>query len=89
MNEFNKEGFLDYVRETFNFDGTMQRTVENIVDYAIKRQTSKDQICYFVSDLVDDIAFGEVAMFCPDSLLTRYGLEEKEKWLRIVDSVNY
>lgn len=86
---FNKEGFMDYVRETFHFDDETLQIIGNIVDYAIELQTSRDQICNFVSDLVNDIEFGEVAMFCPDSLLTNYGLAEKKQWLKNVDSINY
>ena len=44
----------------------------NIIEYAHKHEhVSKDQFAYFISDLVPEIEFMDVAKFCEDDILTR------------------
>jgi hypothetical protein len=80
---FNKQGFMEYLELSFNgFENSFLRNlVKNLIEYANKHErVSKDQFCYFVSDLLPEVEFGEVAMFMNDGSLTEYGLTEKKKF---------
>lgn len=64
---FDKFGFLHYIKETFpgcvdnhwNYD-----LVENIVEYGLKNKNySKNQLAYFLTDLIPEIEFEEVQQF--------------------------
>ena len=79
---FNESGFLSYLEETFDgFDNCFLRDlVQNVIDYAQKwEHVSKDQFAYFVSDMLPEVEFGEVAMFCEDSILTADGQRMKRE----------
>ena len=83
-NGFDKQGFMDYLERSFSgFDNAFLRElVENVIEYAQKREhVSKDQFAFFVSDLLPEVEFGEVAMFCEDGILTKYGQNEKREAL--------
>ena len=71
---FNKDAFMDWLKAEFpgcvvnnwNYD-----FVEKIIDYALDHESiSKDQFCYFVSDMLPEVEFLEVARFCEDGKLT-------------------
>ena len=72
-NGFNKAGFMNWLKEEFagvidshwNYD-----LVENILDYALRDEVSKDQFAYFVSDILPEVEFLEVAKFCDTKYLT-------------------
>lgn len=84
MSNFNKEKFMEHLKREFSpmdnhFTYDM---VENLVDYAMQHEShSKDSLCYFLSDIIEQVEFGEVAAFEDDSNLTSFGLEEKRKAL--------
>ena len=40
---------------------------------------TKDALAYFLSDMIPEVEFGEVAMFMDDDHLTRNGQMEKQK----------
>ena len=45
--------------------------VENIIDYATKnKKVTKDQLPYFISDILPEVEFLEVARFCHEFYLT-------------------
>lgn len=80
LNGFNKDGFMDWLKDEFpgcidshwNWD-----LVENIIDYAVEHNNdSKDQFCYFVSDMLPEVEFLEVAKFCENGILTNNTLKE-------------
>ena len=78
---FDKQRFLSYLSNVYSdFSHQAFRfLVENLVDYGFKHEcVSKDQFCYWLSDLLPDISFGEVAAFMDDECLTKYGKEEKD-----------
>lgn len=84
--DFNKEKFLEYMRKNFNGFGNsfLRELVENIIDYALKnKQCSKDQFVYFITDLLPEVEFGEVAMFMCDNYLTDNG--QQMKYNRMID----
>ena len=79
---FDEKGFMSYLEETFGgFDNRFLRElVQNVIDYAQKwEHVSKDQFAYFVSDMLPEVEFGEVAMFCEDSILTAEGQRMKRE----------
>ena len=79
---FNQSEFMAYLECTFNgFDNSFLRgLVENVIAYGLKwEKVSKDQFCYWVSDMLPEVEFGEVAMFMDDNCLTENGKEEKYK----------
>lgn len=83
---FDKAGFMAFLQERFNgFDNCFLRDViENIIDYAIKyKHVTCDALIYFLLDIIPDVSFGEIAVFCNDDILTAYGKTEKKKQLQI------
>lgn len=81
---FNKTAFMEYLAKTFyGFDSSFTRQlVENVIDYANKwERVSKDQFTYFVSDMLPEVEFGEVAAFVDDKSLTEEGKLRKYKWM--------
>lgn len=63
---FDVNGFMEYLARTFNgFENTFLRgTIENIINYGLKqKKMSNEQFCYWVSDLLPEVSFGEVAVF--------------------------
>ena len=83
---FNSDRFVSYLSKK-NFVNNFNRVeesylhdlIENIVNYAYENEnTSKDQFCYFLSDLLPDVEFGDVAMFTNNKYLTGYGKNLKE-----------
>lgn len=79
---FDSDGFMAYLREQFepmdnHFTHDM---VENLVDYGNKHHShTKDALAYFLSDIIPEVEFGEVAMFMDDDYLTYNGRMEKRK----------
>lgn len=89
MNRFDKNGFMEFIQETFvgfdGFDGMIPRQIlGNIIDFAIEnKNSSRDQLVYFLSDIFpDDLDFGEIAMFTPDEFLTKSMLEAKHQSMK-------
>lgn len=81
---FNAEKFMAYLEQEFNgMENCMFRgIVENLIEYGHKHeQISKDQFCYWLSDLIPEISFGEVAAFMDDDCLTENGKTKKQQAL--------
>lgn len=77
---FNKDDFMLWLKEEFpgvvdthwNYD-----LVENIIDYGIEnKMVSKDQFCFWLSDMLPEVEFLEVARFMEDEHLTKGTLKE-------------
>lgn len=82
---FDEEGFFDYMDEKFGVseNPAFEETVKQIVSYGEKHErVSKDQFCYWLTDMIPVLSFGEVAMFVPDSSLTEWGQNEKKKFIQ-------
>ena len=78
---FDKEKFMGYMESVFDLNGFSRELIENIIDYAHEHEhISKDQFAYFVSDMLPEVEFCEVAGFCEDEILTKNGIAEKEKF---------
>ena len=79
-NDFDKSGFMEYLGLTDSFSC---KVIENIINYAETHKSfSKDQFVYFVSHLLPNVEFREVAAFMRDSKLTTYGISEKLSFWR-------
>lgn len=82
LNGFNKDDFLRYL--TSNYSGLEHwfcaELVENVVNYAIAHEhVSKDQLVWFLTDLLPEVSFDEAAQFAEDDILTEWGKEMKLK----------
>ena len=61
------------------------RTLENIVNYGLEhKNTSRNQLAYFLFDIVPDVEFKEVAAFCEDDILTVNAQYEKDDYIENV-----
>ena len=83
-NGFDKEGFMRFLEQTFaGFDNSFLRgTVLNLIDYGLKHENhSLDQMCYYLSDMLPEVDFSEVALFMDDSMLTHHSREIKKEAL--------
>lgn len=84
-NGFAKEQFIEHV--VFKTGQTnaayLSELLENICAYGMKwHRVSKDSLCYFISDLLPDIEFLEVASYCEDAILTDSTIKQKEKYIK-------
>lgn len=68
---FDRNGFMNWLEETFITNSFGRNIVSEIIEYAYDHQNvSLDQFAYFVSDLLPEVEFLEVARFCSDDMLT-------------------
>lgn len=55
---------MGYLRDTFNFDYSnsfTRNTFINMIDYAVDNfNNSKDQLAYYLSDIIDELTFEEI-----------------------------
>lgn len=90
-NGFNDVSFMVYLEKAFNgFDNTFLRgLVGNLVEYGLMHErVSKDQFCYWLSDLLPEVSFGEVAAFMDDECLTTNGKREKQEAIKDYEILN-
>ena len=74
---FNRDGFIEWLEDKHGLSSFTVELLDNIIDYAHKHEhVSKDQFAYFISDLVPEIEFIDVAKFCEDDILTRDTLRQ-------------
>ena len=81
---FDKDNFMEYMKETFcgpfgGYEGGyLRELLDNIISYAHKNEhVGKDQFAEFLDAMLPEVAFGEIAMFCEDAILTSNGIEQK------------
>ena len=81
-NIFDKKGFMQWFLISCNNVSTqLYVTVENLIDYAVSSKSQmRDELPLFVSEMLEDIEFYDVARFCSDSILTNsFGKREKAR----------
>lgn len=86
-NGFNAEKFMAYLEQEFNgMENCMLRQiVENLIDYGHKHeQVSKDQFVQWLTDMIPEVSFGEVAAFMEDDCLTESGNKKKAAALKTI-----
>ncbi len=79
-NGFNVTGFMEWLERNFNgFENCFLRgVIDNLIEYGLKHErVSKDQFCYWLSDILPEVEFWDVAAFVADESLTDWGLEQK------------
>lgn len=57
------EKIMEYLKDTFNFEynSFINNTLENFINYAVENfNYSKDQLSYYLSDMVDELTFEEI-----------------------------
>lgn len=78
-NGFDKDGFMSWLKEKFpgvvdthwNYD-----LVENIIDYAIdNKNASDDELAIFLSSMLPEIEYTEIAKFCDEDMLSGFTME--------------
>ena len=81
-NGFDIKGFEEYMNESFSLDEFSQSMVDNLANFAVENQNhSKDQLADFLSDVIPEVEFKEIAGFCEDAILTEsYGQEQKREF---------
>lgn len=82
---FDIEKFMTYMKDTFGpmDDHFTYDMVENLARYAMAHKAhTKDELCYFLSNIIEEVRFGEVAMFEDDADLTSIGRAEKQEVLK-------
>lgn len=68
---FNETAFIEWIEDKFELNTYAVQMVINIIEYAQKLEhVSKDQFAYFISDLLPEVEFEEVANYCEDCILT-------------------
>lgn len=78
-NGFNKEGFMSWLKE--EFPGVVDthwnwELVENIIGYAIEnKNTENDELAIFLSSMLPEIEYIEIAKFCDEDMLSSFTLE--------------
>lgn len=77
---FNRDGFIEYLEDKYGLNSFAVALLDNIIEYAHKHEhVSKDQFAYFISDLMPEIEFIDVAKFCEDAILTKDTLRQLRK----------
>lgn len=78
VNGVDQGSFYDWISETFVVDsGYAWQLLSNIIDYGIGHENvSKDQLANWITDIVPEVSFEEVALFCADEILTNSTLKE-------------
>ena len=61
-------------------------TLEKIIEYGEAHEdASKDQLAYYLTDLIPELTYEEVILFFADEKLTEYGLETKKTRLQALE----
>lgn len=62
---FDKENFIEYVRENFSYNNNYISLLSNVIDYGIENlDYSKNQLAYFIREMMDyDIEIDEILQF--------------------------
>lgn len=66
--QFQKEEFLEYIKDNFNLDDFSIQLINSIIEYGEKHQnTTKKQIVYFIYDVLSNVEcfldFEEIEQF--------------------------
>ena len=80
---FAHEQFIDYLQTKHNFDSDSFAIdlIQQLIEYGRKyHKVSKDQLAYFLTDIIPDLDFYEAAAFFEDKCLTQNGQTEKQRF---------
>lgn len=85
---FKKKEFMEYLEETFvgykgMEGGHLRELVDNLVDFAMEHMSkTRDDVAHFLSGIIPELTFGEVAMFMDESELTEHGRRERTEAMK-------
>ena len=85
---FARQDFVAYLERTINgfSNPFLRELIDNLIDYGLKHEhVSKDMFCYWLSDILPDICFDEIAAFMDDNCLTDYGKAHKREGMADYD----
>ena len=61
---------FEYLKNTFNVDFSnsfIRNTIINMIDYAVENfNHSKDQLAYYLSNIIDEVTFDEIKKIIDD-----------------------
>lgn len=61
---FDRNGFNDFIRANFSYDGTTQRMIDNLVEYGMEHLDNFDgQLVNFIQSVIDDPTLEEIKQF--------------------------
>lgn len=62
---------MKYLKDTFSFDyenSFVRNTLENFINYAVDNfNNSKDQLAYYLSEMIDELSFEEIKKVIDES----------------------
>lgn len=73
MKEFDKIAFLVWICDEYEIDPVSwdYHLLVNLIEYGLAHHNnSKDQLAYFLSDIIPEVEFEDIAKFCDNSILT-------------------
>ena len=74
---FNQNDFMTWMENEFNLDNYSIKIILSLINYAYYYENSTlDQFAYFVSDILPEVDFLDVARFCEDNILTQNTLKQ-------------
>ncbi|HEL0567306.1 TPA: hypothetical protein TUT10_001866 [Streptococcus equi subsp. zooepidemicus] len=58
---FDRDGFNDFIRANFSYDGTTQRMIDNLVEYGMEHLDNFDgQMVNFIQSVINDPTLKEI-----------------------------
>ena len=74
---FNKNNFMTWMENEFYLNNYSIQTILSLINYAyVYENTSLDQFAYYISDILPEVEFLDVAKFCKDNILTQNTLKQ-------------
>lgn len=74
---FNKNNFMTWMENEFYLNNYSIQTILSLINYAyVHENTSLDQFAYYISDILPEVEFLDVARFCKDNILTQNTLKQ-------------
>ena len=74
---FNKNNFMTWMENEFYLNNYSIQTILSLINYAyVHENTSLDQFAYYISDILPEVEFLDVARFCEDNILTQNTLKQ-------------
>lgn len=83
-NNFDREAFIKHIVKKSESDGNERlyifavRFLERVIDYGIEhKNVSKNQLAYFLHEIIPDVEFAEIVAYCANDILTNNARHEK------------
>ena len=75
--DFNQNDFMTWMENEFYLNNYSIQTILSLINYAyVHENTSLDQFAYYISDILPEVEFLDVARFCEDNILTQNTLKQ-------------